>query len=282
MWNFKLIFNIRILLIGAEGNLGQAIIRAANFEIIQLNRDEWGDIDSLMSSGIDLVIHTASDLKNKISDHPTSIVDSNITTTTKVIESMKRCCVSRIFYISSCAVYGKNSDSHESVKELPLTINGITKLLNERIIEEFCGLNNIDYKILRIFNLYGGVDSFSILSHIKKSLSGNTLFNLNNGGIAQRDFIHVDDAASIISKLANTDFGFNHINLGTGVATKVGDIVDLIANYIPQLKILNTSLPEVEYSRANIDRLLKIVNHQFINIEDYIENIYIPDLKENY
>lgn len=271
---------MKILLIGAAGNLGKAIIRVANFEIIQLNRGEWGDIDNLMSSGIDLVIHAASDLKNKISHHPTSIVDSNIRTTTNVIESMKRCGVSRIFYISSCAVYGKNSDSDETVKELPLTINGITKLLNERIIEDFCGSNNIDYKILRIFNLYGGFDGFSILSHIKKSLSENALFNLNNGGIAQRDFIHVDDAANIISKLANTDFGFNHINLGTGVATRVGDIVNLITSYIPQLKILHTALPEVEYSRANIDRLLKIANHQFIRIEDYIENIYIPDLKE--
>lgn len=270
---------MRILLVGAMGNLGQAIIGVSDFEIIQLNKEDLGQIDQLMSLGIDLVIHAAGDLKNKITEKPVSIIDSNVRITARLIESMRRCGVARLFYISSCAVYGKNSDTYEEIKELPTTLNGLTKLLNERIIEDFCSANKINYTIFRVFNLYGKNDCFSIFSNIKKSIENNAEFNLNNNGIAQRDFIHVDDAASIILKVANANSSFNYLNLGTGVATKVGDIVKAIQINFPQLRVNNTFLPEVEYSRANIGRILKIINHNFIEVDDFIRNVYVPSLK---
>jgi nucleoside-diphosphate-sugar epimerase len=95
-----------------------------------------------------------------------------------------------------------------------------------------------------------GTDHFSILSHIRKALRNGTPFTLNNAGIAQRDFVHVTDVAAIVLQLLKLDVPFTTLNVGTGIATKVSTLVDLIRARHPELAIRPNSVREAEYSRA--------------------------------
>ena len=152
----------------------------------------------------------------------------------------------------------------------PITINGISKHLNEKLVAEFCTAHGIEYQILRVFNSYGGDDRFSIFSKLKRALQAATPFTLNNDGRMQRDFIHVADVASVVLNLSTTSIKHTHLNIGTGVATKIATLVDMVAAQFPQLVVQRGITQEAEYSRADTTRLREFWHGDFIRIEDYI------------
>mgnify|MGYP003588303561 CR=1 FL=1 len=266
---------MRIALTGPDGNLGSAILDCCRHEIVRIDRQDWDRIDEILSSDIDVVIHAAYDLKNRICNHPTQVLDSNILCTARLLESMHHNNVKKIVFISTCAVYGESTNTNENTLCCPISINGIVKLLSEKMLADYCAANNITYKILRVFNMYGGDDNFSILSHLRNSLKNKTAFQLNNDGLSQRDFVHVSDVANIILMLIDLNYTHTCLNIGTGHATKICEIVKTVKDKYPELLIKNEYSSEAEYSRANISRLKTIVNYNFIDLQKYIANNFV-------
>jgi UDP-glucose 4-epimerase len=266
---------MKILLTGAKGNLGRELVRQADFDIVQVNRGDWAGLDDKLSQNLDVVIHAASDLHTRASDSPVSLMDSNLASTATLLESARRHRISRFIFLSSCAVYGEDMRTNEDNPCRPVSINGITKWLNERLIAEFCSAHGIKYEILRVFNMYGGRDNFSILSHLEHALRTGAPFTLNNMGIAQRDFIHVTDVAAVVLRLLGIDVPYTHLNVGTGVATRISTLVELAAKRFPALTIRHAHTSEAEYSRADITRLREFVDIDFVRIEDHVENHFM-------
>jgi UDP-glucose 4-epimerase len=159
-----------------------------------------------------------------------------------------------------------------------VTINGLTKLLNEQIVQAFCAAYAIECQIYRVFNSFGGNDQFSILSHLRRSLDGGTAFTLNNDGVAQRDFIHVADVAKTVMTLLPMSLPEVYINVGTGRATRVSDIVAVVKRLHPELRIEQRSVKEAEYSRAEVSRLISTVGElRFVDVMDFVERAFGPD-----
>ena len=268
---------MKILLTGARGNLGSELIKQSSFEFVRLNREDWKNrLDEKFSEGVGVVVHAASDLHTRASTSPTSLIESNLVLTSCLLEAARRHKVLRFIYISSCSVYGEDMHPSESNKCCPVSLNGMSKLLNEKIIEEFCVENEIKYEILRVFNLYGGDDRFSIISHIRKAIESGRPFVLNNKGRAQRDFIHVSDVASIVLHILSNGMPYTHLNIGTGIATKISAIIELIKPQFPNLQIQEKSVPEAEYSRADIAKLASLASWNFLRIEDYVRKEFLP------
>lgn len=268
---------MKILLTGANGNFGQEFIKQSHDEIVSLNRDDWQNLEERLTD-VDIVIHAASDLRSKIFENPTDLINSNVLTTTKLLEAISPQKIKKFIFISSCAVYGESMRTPENGPCFATSINGIGKLLNEKIISEFCQKNKIDYKILRVFNMYGGNDNFSILSHIRRSLENNKSFILNNDGIAQRDFVHVSDVVKILQTILIEQIPYTHLNIGTGKSTKISTLVEIVKRQFPELKIDVSEVDEAEYSRADIRRLRSIESlrdYNFISIKDYLRNSFM-------
>lgn len=260
---------MNIILTGSNGNLGREIISQNSVhKILPIFRDNWSDLAELSFGKEDVVIHAASDLTSLIHETPFSIMDSNLASTARLLEISKGC--SLFIYISSCAVYGDALTTTESTRCRPLSINGITKLLNERIVEEFCFKNSIPYLILRVFNMYGGRDRFSIISKLQQSVKTGIPFQRNNLGIAQRDFVHVSDVASIVLELSSLNLPSGYLNIGTGCTTKISDIIIMVKKLYPKFEIVDKSANEVEYSRADISKLKGILNYKFISIDQQL------------
>lgn len=264
---------MRIILTGANGNLGRQIIAQNSVhEVVPIHRNNWALLETLSLGREDVIIHAASDLTTPISQNPASVLDSNVGTTARLLEKSKGC--GRFIFISSCAVYGDALKTNENTICRPLSVNGIIKLLNERVVEEFCTRHGIPYLILRIFNTYGGDDRFSIISKLQKSLADGAPFQLNNQGIAQRDFVHVSDVAGVVLRLLDCHLPFTCLNVGTGDTTKIKDVVDAVRQFHPQLKVINKDADEVEYSRADIARLRATLDYQFINIHEQLPILF--------
>lgn len=272
---------MKILLTGAEGNFGKEFSRhaaaKAHLHVVPVGRGAWAQLDEKLED-CDVVIHAASDLRTSASELPSLLMDSNVMSTAVLLEAVRSCGVKKFVFLSSCAVYGEDMRTGEGSLCCPITINGISKHLNEKLVAEFCTFNNIEFQILRVFNSYGGNDRFSIFSRLEHALLTNTPFTLNNDGRMQRDFVHVADVAAIVLKLAATKTSCTHLNIGTGIATKVSTLIDSLCTQFPSLKLQHGVSKEAEYSRADISRLREFWTHDFIQVEDFIAQTYAPKL----
>lgn len=264
---------MNILLTGSDGNFGcefrRQKLRTSGIDVIPVGRSDWTAIDEKMALA-DVVVHAASDLRTSASLAPTRLLDSNVMSTATLLEAAQKKRVKRLVFLSSCAVYGEDMRTGEDSLCCPITINGISKHLNEKLVAEFCTANGIEYQILRVFNSYGGDDRFSIFSKLKRALQNKTAFTLNNDGRMQRDFVHVADVASIVLNLLGASVQHTHLNIGTGVATKISTLVDMVRVQFPKLVIKRGSTQEAEYSRADTTRLREFWHGDFIRIEDYV------------
>jgi nucleoside-diphosphate-sugar epimerase len=271
---------MRAVLTGASGNLGQAIQRIAEFHIDEVNRSNWEDLEKLLGLGVDVAIHAAGDLRTSVAQSPLSVMDSNVMTTCRLLEAIRRFRVGRFVFLSSCAVYGESMQTHEESPCYPITDNGIMKLLNERIVSSFCQANGIQYVIVRVFNMYGENDQFSVFHHLRKAVLEGTPFILNNHGIAQRDLVHVRDVAAVVRLVATTKVPYSCINVGTGKATRIADIVSLVREYYPSLIVKERAVSEAEYSRADVVRLRELSDLDFVSVDGYIRSEFVDSIAE--
>lgn len=264
---------MNILLTGAEGNFGTHFQHQASknskVSVVAVGRSDWAHIHEKLAS-CDVVVHAASDLRTSASVAPSRLLDSNIMSTATLLEASRQQQVKRLIFLSSCAVYGEDMRTSEDSLCCPITINGISKHLNEKMVAEFCSANGMEYQIVRVFNSYGGDDRFSIFSKLKRALQTNAPFTLNNDGRMQRDFIHVADVASVVLNLSATNIAHTHLNIGTGIATKISTLVGMVAAQFPQLVVQQGLTQEAEYSRADTTRLREFWTGDFIRVEDYI------------
>jgi UDP-glucose 4-epimerase len=245
---------------------------------VAVGRADWHELPELLASGIDAVLHAAWDLKTPITRSPEAVIDANLMTTLRLLEACRAQGVAKFALMSTGAVYGEGSNTAEDAACCPVMINGITKLLNERIVEAFCAESGIECQIYRVFNMYGGTDRFSILSHLRRALDQDTLFTLNNEGGAQRDFIHVSDVARIVMTLLSMTLPEVYMNVGTGRATRISEIVAVVQRLHPELRITRSSVREAEYSRADISRLSSTLGElRFIDVMDFVEREFNPD-----
>lgn len=272
---------MNILLTGANGNFGSAFMQQASAQgsahVVPVGRADWARLHDKLA-GCDVVVHAASDLRTPASLAPTRLLDSNVTSTAVLLEAMLTCRVKKFVFLSSCAVYGEDMRTGEGSLCCPISINGISKHLNEKLIAEFCTANRIEFQILRVFNSYGGRDKFSIFSRLEQALLNRTAFTLNNAGRMQRDFVHVADVASIVLKLVAAASAHTLINIGTGTATKVSVLVDLLRLNFPELKLQHGITQEAEYSRAETARLRGFWTQDFIRVEDFLTQTFVPHL----
>lgn len=265
---------MKAILTGAEGNLGRRILEQAKFECLPVSRGTWSALNDIRAAEYQALVHCAYDLKNDINVRPDLVLESNVVSTGKALRLCKEKRIPRFIFISSCSVYGDSSNSTEDKPCIPVSINGFTKLFNEELIKSFCDANAIDYLILRVFNSYGGDDQFSVVQKLVSCARSKRRFTLVNEGIAERDFIHVADVARVVCELAAMPLKREIINVGSGKSVRIIDLVRAVEAKFGKISIVDQQRPgEAIYSRANIDKLKRLVSLQAIDIFDFIRDL---------
>lgn len=261
---------LNVLIIGGYGNLGLSLKKIKGWSATQFGREDWKNPDVLFSRNIDLVIYCAGELKKQFSSCPVNYIDSNISSFVLTLEYLKKYNISNFYFVSSCAVYGDSISTIEDQPLVPITLNGKIKALLEDLLIDFSLKNNINYKILRVFNIYGGNDKFSIIFHLENSIKNKIPFKFFNDGMSSRDYIHVDDVASIVFNLYKTIDVPKILNIGTGNSIKIFDIVNKFKLSNPDLIIQPEISNEVMFSEANISKLKNLMSYDFHSILDEV------------
>ena len=171
----------RILITGGAGYVGSHCAKAASakgheivvFDSLLFGHREfvrWGELitgdirnadalDALFSNHrIDAVMHFAAlaYVGESVTD-PGKYYDVNVNGTRTLLDAMARGGVNKIVFSSSCATYGEPAvvPINESTKQNPINPYGFTKLICERMMDDFGRAHGLKSVRLRYFNAAG-------------------------------------------------------------------------------------------------------------------------------
>ena len=253
----------RVLVSGFR-SLKHSVIINKNATII---KGDLRDYNMLVDAtkDIDVVFHLGGVFSHYVEKYPDVAIDVNI----KGILNLKKACVlngvKRIIFASSSFVYGEPSRTpmdEDGTTTNPKDLLGITKLAGEKILQA-SHPDQIDYTILRLFNVYGPrqyPDELytSVLSTwIKRALDGKPL-EIHDDGTQSLDFIYVGDVADAFI-LAMDERAKNQIfNVGSGIAISMNHLAmlvnDLTGNESPPF--YNRSHPMfLKHVQADINKI---------------------------
>ena len=267
----------KTIVIGKHSNLSNHLVDKLNNATVVSSRDIMSDVNILSKykdQEINLIFNNfqpAIKLNEMVNAEEYTM--NCIGVTSKILNycltgNIK---INKIIYTSSAAVYGDNKCSVETDELKPSSLYASLKVSNEKLIEKFCVDNKIDYTIVRLFNMYGGNDEFSIISKILLAIRKNKELTIINNGNSIRDFIHVQDVADIYVKLIDIK-NVKVLNIGTGIGKSVKNIIKSFKKYDANISAKYIFLNEIKTSTANIEILSKLLNKKsFIQIEDYIK-----------
>lgn len=287
----------RVLITGAAGFLGESISRYLiknNYEIVAIGRGILAHFPGefyrislpnnelhkiLVKVKPSVVIHCAgsSSVENSIKN-PYGDFSENVNTCAFVLESIRlHSPSSQFIYLSSAAVYGnpKELPIRESTNVKPISPYGYHKLNCESLVEEYSKIYGLQSVILRIFSAYGeGLKRQVIFDLCKKFLDVNLKeVNVYGTGKESRDFIHVDDIASIV-KLFIEKEATGIYNIASGTQTYISDIVEYVKNGLDSEKeiIYNGNLRQGDpkFWQADISKLIELGFRPEVSIQEGI------------
>jgi nucleoside-diphosphate-sugar epimerase len=147
---------------------------------------------------------------------------------------------SKLIQISTVLVHGSSKtiiNTESSVR--PETPYSSYKAMAEFLIEGL--LEPAQFSILRLSNLYGEGQQKGMLSYLLKSIRENDEVFFNNDGTLIRHFLHVDDAAKLITNMV--------IDFKKGIYIYSGSEAYSIKDLISILEEISHNSISVKYSK---------------------------------
>lgn len=210
------------------------------------------------------VIHLAG--KKSVSESfakPQIYMNVNVGGTRNVLRLIQERSINSLIFSSSASIYDATKVSHPKEGDPlgPISPYGKTKLIGERLIQDFARVNQIRHCSLRYFNV-AGASSFELLDKSRNNLIPIIIDRIKSNkrpiifgndyqtidGTCVRDFIHVSDIAKYHALAAQelTQRKMpEQINLGTGRGYSVLEVTQCA------LKAMNSNLiPIIDEKRV--------------------------------
>jgi UDP-glucose 4-epimerase len=143
---------------------------------------------------------------------------------------------SKVIAVSSAAVYGETGGKPAQESRLPAPVSpyGHHKLIMEQICREYSQVFGLEIVVLRMFSVYGeGLRKQLLWDCGVKLMAAPDSISLGGTGEELRDWIHVDDAVSMMRRaaaLAAADCPI--FNGGSGRGARVREVVEILRRSI--------------------------------------------------
>ena len=260
-------------------------------DLSQLNPIEFEDFNP------QIIFHLAASFERtkEETDFWEPNFSNNVLLSHKVVDVAKSCKgLEKFIFASSYLIYDptiylfKDPNSNpivlrENYAVSPRNLCGAAKYYTERelgYLRSFKETYSFKTISARIFRVYGQGSKDVISRWIRTGLNNETIkLFLKQGSF---DYIFADDVSSGLLKLAESDLAEGVVNLGSGVSTKIGKVVEILKKYLPGLKVEEVEKQGLfEASSADISRLKQITNWQpEVNLEQGIKSILEYEAKQ--
>jgi len=186
-------------------------------------------------AGCDTVIHLASTSAPGTDLDISADAEANVMASLRLFDRCVAAGVKRVIFISSGGtVYGipGHVPIPESAPTLPITAYGVAKLAIEKYLEVYSRLRGLDYRVLRISNLYGPYQTTAkmqgvVAAFLARSLCGEPLEIWGDGQVV-RDYVYVEDAAAAVLAAMRYEGSERIFNIGGGMGLSLNEVIAAI------------------------------------------------------
>ena len=218
----------------------------------------------------DIVIHLAAKISVEDSiKNSTKTFQTNVDGTKNVLIACEKNNIKKIIVSSSAAVYGESEADvklTEKSKINPISPYGESKVMMENEIKKITENNDMNYVILRFFNIYGKSQSpeyAGVITKFIKKIEMNQSLEIFGDGMQTRDFISVKDVVnSIYHSIEN---GKNQIyNIGSGKPITIKQLAKLMITLSKkELKINynDAKKGDIRFSEADVSLAKKELHY---------------------
>jgi len=235
----------------------------------------------------DAVLHIAGQSSGEISfDDPSYDLQTNAESTLHILKFCLTNGCSRVVYASTVSVYGIKPDKPINELEVvkPESFYGVGKLASEHYLRIYQNYN-VNSTCLRLFNVYGPGQNLQNLRQGMVSIYLSQMLNNNHihvKGSAERyrDLVYIDDVVDAFIGVIDVISSYNEvINVGTGVKTTVGDLVNKLVDSYGQnttVEYSGSTAGDVHGIYSDNSKLLNLFSHSSMTpLETGLKNMLI-------
>ena len=235
-------------------------IKYTLFDLHNINRN------SSIFKEADAVYHLAwTTLPETSNNDPVADITSNLSMSIKILDACINNGVKKLIFISSGGtVYGipRTVPINEGHPTNPICSYGITKLMVEKYIQQYCHIYGLDYVIFRPSNPFGEYQNPSgiqgavtvFLGHLAK---GNPITIWGDGNVV-RDYFYIGDLVTAMVKALDyfpSATGERVFNVGSGAGMSLNGLINLISRITgikPMVKHANARALDVDRNVLDI------------------------------
>lgn len=179
----------------------------------------------------DTIFHLAAKGVSAAGAHDAEVIAGNLAMTQNLMAGAGE--GTRIVLAGSMSEYGRAGRLSELDRCVPRTAYGIAKLVSGLFAAAYADRKAQSVVIARLFGVYGpGEAPQRLFPSLVAALEHGERIDLSDG-LQRRDFIHVDDVcAGLCAIAASASIDDPFVNLGTGHAVLLRDVVEWIAEAV--------------------------------------------------
>ena len=282
----------KLIVTGGNGFIGKNLVDKLRkkFEIIIVDKkvikkknNFFGDISKFSSlkkikiKNIYAIIHLAGQPSGPLSSKdPEFDARLNILGTINVINWASQLKVKKLIFSSTFTVYGDPKRSSGEMIESdicnPKSMYAISKKTAETYVQAICKKENIDWVILRLFNVYGPGQNINQKDHGIVGIFINLIKNNNivkiTGSLDRfKDLVYIDDVVDAFIKSLNPRPCNQILNIGSNKKTSINKLIREINKIFfknKKIKIVVKDAPhgEIMGAYANIKKAKNLINYK--------------------
>jgi len=243
-----------------------------NFKFIKADIRDSDKINKIVKDA-DAILHQAAVVSvTRSLEDPAYTNDVNVAGTLNLLKASLDSKVKKFIYASSCAVYGDAEAPHQSeeTKTFPKSPYAASKVAAENYCKTYNRLYGLEAVILRYFNVYGPRQSYGpysgvIMKFIDRLIRGESPV-IHGDGEQTRDFVNVSDIVEAnMLALERTSVSSEPINIGTGTATSIKDLANLLIDITGRIDLKpafdQPRTGDIKHSCADISKARRVLGY---------------------